>query len=43
MNDNKLSGSELKNLLKYEKLKTIKLAKNLIKDISDIEVLVSFH
>ena len=33
----------MKNLLKYEKLTTIKLAKNLIKDISDIEVLVSFH
>lgn len=37
--DNKLPGSELKNLLKYKQLKSIKFAANNVKDFGDIEVL----
>jgi hypothetical protein len=37
--DNKLPGSELKNLLKYKQLKSIKFAANNVKEFGDIEVL----
>lgn len=40
LNDNKLPGSELKNLAKYANLKTLKFAGNLVKEFSDLEALV---
>ena len=39
LNDNRLGGAELKHLLQYENLKTIKFAGNQVKDFSDLEVL----
>ena len=39
MTDNKLSGGELKNLLKYKNLATIKFAANNVKDVSELAVL----
>ena len=41
MADNKLSGNELKNLLKYTDLKVIKYGANLVKSFEEISVLVS--
>lgn len=41
LNDNKLHGSELKNLTKYENLRTLKFAGNLIKDLAELDALVS--
>lgn len=40
LNDNKLAGSELKNLTKYKQLRTLKFAGNLVKEFSDIETIV---
>ena len=40
MTDNKLSGAELKNLVKYNQLRVIKFGANLIKDFADLDVLV---
>jgi len=40
LNENKLSGAELKNLTKYEQLRTLKFAGNVVKEFSDLEVLV---
>jgi hypothetical protein len=40
--DNKLSGAELKQLLKYPELRVIKFGANNVKELSEIEVLVSF-
>jgi hypothetical protein len=37
--DNKLSGAELKNLVKYNNLATIKFAANNVKDVSELAVL----
>ena len=39
LNDNKLPGSELKNLTKYQQLRTLKFANNLICDFTEIEAL----
>ena len=41
MADNKLSGAELKSLLKYTELKVIKYGANNVKDLEEIRVLVS--
>lgn len=45
LTDNKLPGSELKNLAKYPELGTIKFGANLVKDFDELKVLVStfFH
>lgn len=43
LNDNKLHGSELKNLAKYNQLTTLKFAGNLIKDFADLESLKSLE
>lgn len=43
MADNKLSGAELKNLLKYDQLRIIKFGANLIKDFADLESLVNIE
>jgi hypothetical protein len=40
MADNKLTGGELKNLLKYAELRVIKFGANNVKDIDEIRVLV---
>ena len=40
LNDNKLSGAELKNLTKYEQLCVLKFAGNQVKDFDDLEPLV---
>lgn len=40
LNDNKMPGSELKNLTKYKQLRTLKFAGNLLKDFADVEALV---
>jgi len=40
VSDNLLQGGELKNLLKYDQLKTIKCGANHIKEFADVEVLV---
>lgn len=40
MNDNKLAGAELKNLIKYKELRVIKFGANNVKDFSDLEPLV---
>lgn len=39
LNDNKLAGSELKNLAKYGSITTLKFANNLIKEMSDLNAL----
>lgn len=39
LNDNRLSGGELKKLLKYKNLHTLKFANNRVEKIADIEVL----
>ena len=39
MTDNKLSGAELKNLVKYKNLATIKFAANNVKEVSELSVL----
>lgn len=41
MADNRLAGSELKNLLKFPELKVIKFGANLVKELDEIRVLVS--
>ncbi len=41
MADNRLAGSELKNLLKFPELKVIKFGANLVKELYEIRVLVS--
>jgi hypothetical protein len=41
MNDNNLAGAELKQLAQYDQLQTIKFGNNQIKQISDLEPLVS--
>jgi hypothetical protein len=41
MTDNKLSGAELKNLLKYDNLETLKFGANNIKTLTEIEILVN--
>ncbi|CDW79466.1 u2 snrnp-specific a protein [Stylonychia lemnae] len=43
LNDNKLPGSELKNLSKYTQLRTLKFAGNLIKDFNDLDSLSSLQ
>ncbi len=39
MADNRLAGSELKNLLKFPELKVIKFGANLVKELDEIRVL----
>lgn len=39
MTDNRLGGAELEYMTKYKKLKIIKFANNLVKEISEIAVL----
>jgi len=43
LNDNKLPGSELKNLVKYKELRVLKFAGNLLKEFSDLESLVRHY
>ena len=40
MNDNYLSGNDLKNLLKYPELRVIKFGNNNVKDLDEIQQLV---
>jgi hypothetical protein len=43
LNDNKLPGAELKNLVKYKELRTLKFAGNLLKEFADLESLVRHY
>lgn len=41
MNDNNLAGSELKQLVQFDQLQTIKFGNNQIKQLADLEPLVT--
>ena len=41
MTDNHMSGAELKHLIKFEQLRTLKFGANNLKDFSELEALKS--
>ena len=43
LNDNNLEGNQLKNITKYKNLKTLKFAKNQVKEYKELECLVRIY